>query len=195
MPNACLNLTHISAFDASKDIIWSFSYKLENKGIKDLDGGFTTYLDFSVPTLSGSPKTLGFSNKDKKSNNNFIVVGFDTKGDFSTNTYYKTGLNAPVLNSMTLRLSTNFAHLTTVQLASYFPLSSPDFQSLRFQLTNLGNTFNVFYLDSDIYKKIISVETGETFVNNEKLYIGMSWSNISSTSKIYIKNLHYQAQT
>lgn len=196
MSKASLNFTHISAFDPAKDIVWSFSYKIENTGTLPLDGGFTTYLDFSVPTVSGSENTLGYSNNYNPINNSFLVAAFDVYGSFcqKKSDTFTTGIASRTPNTLTIRLSTNYTYLTSIPLASFFPLSAPDFQSLRFQLTNLGNTFNVFYMDGDSYQKITSIETGKTFVDSEKLYIGMSWSSNACTSKLKIKDFHYQAQ-
>ena len=197
MSKASLNFTHISAFDPTKDIVWSFSYKIEKVGTVTLDGGFTTYLDFSVPSVSGSEKTLGYSNNYLSVNNSFLVAGFDVYGGFcqKTSDTFTTGIMSRTPNTLTIRLSTDYTYLTSIPLASYFSLSAPDYQSLRFQLTNLGNTFNIFYMDNEIYKKIISIETGRTFLEGEKLYLGMSWASNKCTSKLKIKDFHYQAQT
>ena len=56
-----MNFTCISAFDASKDIIWSFSYKFESNSGNLENCGFTTFLNFlSAQTKGGINSGLGY---------------------------------------------------------------------------------------------------------------------------------------
>jgi hypothetical protein len=190
-----MNFTCISAFDISKDIIWSFSYKIENN-----PGGFTTFLNFlSSQNTGGIKYGLGYgpflSGTDiyNGAAANFLAMGFDTTGYFGiSGKGFSTGLSTPIFNSLTYRKGAQFNLISSHGLNFY--VNSPEWQTLRFQLTNKGNTINTFYRDENFnYKLISSMETLTAFLEPRKIYIGMSFATPIQGSdgfKLKIRNFH-----
>ena len=192
-----MNFTCISAFDASKDIIWSFSYKLENDPGVYGAGGFTTFLNFlSTQDSGGLGYGMGYGPYGTNAgvSGNFIVMGFDNTGYFSTSgNGFSTGLSIPnrIFNSLTYRKGSLFEYVTSHE-ANFF-INNLEWQTLRFQLTNKGNTLNSFICDEDYnYKLISSVETLSTFLQPEKLYIGMSFASPIDIGgfKLQVRDFH-----
>lgn len=195
-----MNFTCISAFDASKDIIWSFSYKIENDPGVFGGGGFTTFLNFlSAQSQGGIKYGLGYGPFVSGTDNyngvdaNFLAMGFDTTGYFGTSgSGFNTGLSLPIFNSLTYRKGTQFDLVTSHGLDFY--INSNIWQTLRFQLTNKGNTLNSFYCDENFnYKLISSVETLSTFLEPQKLYMGISFATPIQGSdgfKLKVRNFH-----
>lgn len=178
-----MNFTCISAFDASKDIIWSFSYKIEDRHTGLGGAGFTTFLNYlSAQTGGGKNYGMGYGPSSTVLNDgvdgNFLVAGFDNSGYFGTSAYgFSTGLAAPKFNSLTVRKDTTFEYLTSQEMTSFY-IKNTNWQTLRFQLTNKGNIFKVFYCDSEFnYKLVSEVQTLSTFLSPTKMYIGMSYAS------------------
>jgi hypothetical protein len=195
-----MNFTCISAFDASKDIIWSFSYKFEGNGNILGSCGFTTFLNFlSSQTGGGIDSGLGYGPYTGYSNvsGNFLAIAFENSGTFALQgNGFTTGITAPIYNSVILRYGTDFQYLTAKVVD--FNIVSDEWTTLRFQLTNLGNTLNVFHCDNNFnYNKILTVKTSDIFLLSQQMYIGMSYAtpiNGSTDFKLRVKNFHYYAQ-
>ena len=200
-----MNFTCISAFDASKDIIWSFSYKFESNSGNLENCGFTTFLNFlSAQTKGGINSGLGYGPYNngvdvyEPADENFLAIALENSGMFGLKgNGFSTGLTRPVLNSISVRKNNNFEHVSTKDVD--FNIVSSKWQTLRFQLTNLGHTLNVFYCDEDFnYKKIATFETSDIFYISQQLYIGISFAtpiNNSTDFKLRIKNFHFYGQT
>jgi len=199
-----MNFTCISAFDASKDIIWSFSYKFEsNSGVLG-NCGFTTFLNFlSAQTKGGINSGLGYGPYDdgietyEGVDENFLAISLENAGMFGMQgNGFSTGLNEPIYNSISVRKNNNFEYVSTK--AVDFNIASDDWQTLRFQLTNLGHTLNVFYCDKNYnYIKVATFETSDIFYISQQLYIGISFAtpiDSSSDFKLRIKNFHFYGQ-
>jgi len=199
-----MNFTCISAFDASKDIIWSFSYKFESENGILGNCGFTTFLNFlSSQTKGGINSGLGYGPYDdgvdtyEGAEENFLAISFENAGTFAlAKNGFSTGISEPIFNSITVRKNNNFEHVSTKHVN--FNIVSDKWQTLRFQLTNLGHTLNVFYCDENFnYNKIATFETSDIFYIAQQLYIGMSFAtpiDSSNNFKLRIKNFHFYGQ-
>lgn len=206
-PTAC-NFIAPSAFNANYDIVWSFQYSL--CGNTNTSGGFTTFLvDSNVPMLTGGGigRSLGygpstnFTNTTNISGVSGAVLGiaFDSTGLFATSGYgFTNGLPSPSANSISLR--TGFNHLSTFVLSSITTevsilTSIEKYNTLRFQLTNIGRTINVDYIDEKMnYKRLVSADTNITVSNTTTYKVGISYaspvSGLANKAVLNIKNLH-----
>lgn len=199
-----MNFTCISAFDATKDIIWSFSYKFESESGILGNCGFTTFLNFlSSQTKGGINSGLGYGPYDdgvdvyEGAEENFLAISFENAGTFAlAKNGFSTGIPDPIFNSISVRKNNNFQHVDTKHVD--FNIVSDKWQTLRFQLTNLGHTLNVFYCDENFnYNKIATFETSDIFYISQQLYVGMSFATPidgSSDFKLRIKNFHFYGQ-
>jgi hypothetical protein len=191
-----MNFTCISAFDATKDIIWSFSYKFESDTGTLGNCGFTTFLNFlSSQTEGGIDSGLGYGPYTgyQGASGNFLAIACENAGVFATNGNGFTTGATPIFNSITLRKGTDFQYLTSRQVD--FNIVSNDWQTLRFQLTNLGNTLNIFHCDTNFnYNKVLSIDVSNIFYVSQQLYIGMSFAtpiNGSQEFKLRVKDFHF----
>lgn len=191
-----MNFTCISAFDATKDIIWSFSYKFESDTGVLGSCGFTTFLNFlSSQTKGGIESGLGYGPYTgyQGASGNFLAIACENAGIFATNGNGFTTGTTPIFNSITLRKGTDFEYLTSRQVD--FNIVSNDWQTLRFQLTNLGNTLNIFHCDTNFnYNKVFTVDLSNIFYVSQQLYIGMSFAtpiNGSVDFKLRVKDFHF----
>jgi hypothetical protein len=191
-----MNFTCISAFDATKDIIWSFTYKFDSGTGLLGKCGFTTFLNFlSSQTSGGINYGLGYGPYTGYSgaSGNFLAMAFENAGVFAIGGSGFTTGTTPVFNSITIRNGTDFQYLTSKQVD--FNIVSSEWQTLRFQLTNLGNILNIFHCDDNYsYNKIMSIETSNIFTISQQLYIGMSFASPidgSTDFKLRIKDFHF----
>ena len=206
-PTAC-NFIAPSAFNANYDIVWSFQYSL--CGNTNTSGGFTTFLvDSTVPQLTGGGigRSLGygpstnFTNTTNISGISGAVLGiaFDSTGLFATSGYgFSNGVLNPSANSISFR--TGYNHLSTFVLSALSTnvlilTSAETYNTLRFQLTNIGRTINVDYLDTKMnYNRLVSVDTNIVVSTNTSYKIGISYASPVSgsvnKSVLNIKNLH-----
>jgi hypothetical protein len=196
-----MNFTCISAFDASKDIVWSFAYKLEGEPGYFGGGGFTTFLNL-LSSLSGGGINTGlgygpYINNDTNYSgvsSNFLVIAFEDYSYFAlSGNGFTTGAQTLSANMITIREGDSFEYKTSKNLPFY--VSALNWQILRFQLTNMGNTLNVYHCDNDYnYNLIASHETLSTFSLPKKMYIGMSFSSPAGgkgRTKLKVKDFHF----
>jgi hypothetical protein len=196
-----MNFTCSSAFDASKDIVWSFAYKLEGEPGYFNGGGFTTFINLLSSLSGGGIKSgLGYGPYIKDSeiypsvDGNFLVTSFEDYSYFAlSGNGFNTGITQLSTNMLTIREGSDLEYIKCVSLPFY--VSSPYWQILRFQLTNMGNTLNIFYCDANFnYNLLTSHETISTFQTSRKMYIGMSFASPAGDSgriKLKVKDFHF----
>lgn len=204
MSNTSCNFYVPSAFNADNDITWSFQYALS--GNSNSSGGFCTFL-FNNNYLSGGSALsgLGYTGSYGVSgiNDNIIGVAFDTTGFFGTSSQFLTSGRHPsnrIPNSLTIRTGTKFTYLTCISLSTLgIPLlsSSADFNTIRFNLTDVRQTLNISLKDktTNRYNTVLSIDTGlgAPLPNQYQYQIGFSYASpITGTNKtaFLIKDIH-----
>lgn len=204
MSNSCGNFYIPVSFNAVNDITWSFQYALT--GSTNSTGGFTTFL-FNSDTLSGGGALsgLGYSGYGAMSgiNDAVLVIGFDSTGLFGVSgSSLSSGSVTKIPNSLTIRTGTNFEYLTCISLTSLgIPLLSSvfDLNTLRFNLTNVGQTLKIAIKDSNYkYQTVLSIQTGLVLSETDQYNIGFSYATpVSGTDKttLVIKDIHYHGKT
>jgi hypothetical protein len=208
MDTAC-NFVLSSTFNALHDITWSFQYSL--CGSPDSSGGFVTFLyDSTVPTLSGGGVRSGLcygpyvepltSTAQPGLSGALIGVGFDSTGLFACRQYgFNTGTTNVTPNTITARVGSDFVYQDSVSSTFDILENSEMFRTLRFNLTDLGQTLNVHQLNTSTgkYDLINTFDTGMVFVEDKACKIGVSFATpISGSSKaaLKIKDLHCHGQ-
>lgn len=207
MADTACNFALSSVFNAKYDITWSFQYSL--CGYAGCHGGFTTFLyTANTPALVGGGirSSLGFARYEDITllgatrypgvSGAAVGVGFDSSGAFSSRQYgLGTGVIDPALNSYTVRAGSDY---TAVMYGiTPFAILQPqeNFTSLRFNLTNLGQTLNIDYKENIFtpYTRIASAETGMLCVEDTYFKIGVSYASPTSGTLpaiFKIKNIH-----
>lgn len=205
LSGAC-NFSIKQEFYSANDVTWSFQYKVESLSSSSV--GFCTFIYDKTPLgLSGGYGFggLGFGPSFYTENdgvqNSFIVIGIDSTGTFGTSgTNFDTGLINPIPNTLTIRTNTNYQYLTSIPLTSLnLPVlsSSNTYNTIRFRLTDVGRTLiiSVKNIETNLYDKHITIQTGLTASQNSVKNIGFSFATpvISSddTSALYLKDIHY----
>lgn len=196
---AC-NFALLSVFDAKYDVTWSFQYSL--CGAPSATGGFATFL-FDDSTLAGGGIStgLGYGPSDVAGVSNAILgIGFDSTGLFATTGVgYSTGVANPVANSATLRTGTSFAYQGSVLLPFDVVESSETFRTLRFNLTDVGQTLRIHQYDelNKSFALIGALSTGYVFATDTPVRIGVSVATPVSGDVgcvFKIKDLHHQGK-
>lgn len=194
-------------FYSINDITWSFQYKALSavnssvgfctflydslSGIRDLSGGY------GYSSLGFGPSANGMGGIT----NAFIVAGVDSTGLFGTSSFgFSTGLTTPIPNSLTIRTGTNYLFLTSIHLSTFdLPaLSSSDtYNTLRFRLTNSGQTFVISKKEpvGNSYIDYLTIATNLTSDLNSIKRIGFSFAtpvtSITSPTSAFFKDIHY----
>lgn len=203
MSDTACNFALTATFNAKHDVTWSLQYCLS--GAADATGGFTTFVyDASASNLTGGGirDGLGFGPYQTSYTgvgDAMLGVGLDATGAFSVaSTSFTTGLASASANTITLRSGSNFQHQQTALLPFKVVESSEVFKTLRFNLTNLGQTLNVHQYDYDArsYTHIASLSTGVLFMADKLCKIGISYSTpvtgVVGGCIFKIKDLHVQ---
>jgi hypothetical protein len=207
LDTAC-NFALTSAFNAKYDITWSFQYSL--CGVSGSTGGFATFLyDASVPQLTGGgirsslaygPDVVTESYQNGLSGA-VLGVGFDSTGLFGARERgFLTGLQTPIHNSYTIRSSTNFNYVSTYAAPFDILETTETFRTLRFNLTDLGQTLNIHMYDypTRTYNLISRTSTGLLFTRDTLCKIGLSFAtpvSASYKSNFKIKDFHFQGRS
>jgi len=165
------------------DVTWSFEYSLS--GNSSTDGGFTTFLlnSDSDTTGGGIGPALGLAayQTDMEKKSVLLCIAIDSTGIFGTNSIFSTGLSAAIPNSMTIRLGTNFTYLTSFSLSSVELdglINREKFNTLRFNLTDLGRTLNIHKLNEyEEYDLIYSYSGPSNIKNSKSIMVGFSQSS------------------
>lgn len=171
-------------FNANYDITWSFQYAIT--GSPNSNGGFSTFLfNNSVLTGGGGYTGLGYSTYQSQSGVKNAVLGICF---FSNN-------NVKILKGNTFSVLTSF---------SIFPSLSPivktnkDFNTIRFNLTDLGQTLKISIKNKETnsYDIINSFNVNLNPINTDYYKIGFSYASplTAEDDKItfYIKDIQYQ---
>lgn len=130
-----------------------------------------------------------------------LGVGFDSTGLFGTQQRgFVTGLSAALHNSYSIRSSTNYTHINTYAAPFNILETYETFRTLRFNLTNLGQTLNIHMYDypTRTYNLISSTSTGLLFTEDTMCKIGLSFAtpvSASNKSNFKIKDFHYQGRS
>jgi hypothetical protein len=184
------------------DVTWSFQYSLN--GNSNTDGGFTTFLLNSQTDTTGGGigPALGVAAYQSYLAKQSVVlcVAIDSSGIFGTNSIFSTGRSTAIPNSMTIRVGNNFTYLTSFPL-SLFELdgliNTEKFNTLRFNLTNVGRTLNISKLNKYNEYDLIYSYTGSFGIRDDKaIKIGFSQSSPILIQKfksvLKLKDIHVQ---
>jgi hypothetical protein len=184
------------------DVTWSFEYSLS--GVQNSDGGFTTFLlnsEIDTAGGGGGPALgIGAYKADPKKDSVILCVAIDSTGIFGTNSTFSTGLTSRIPNSMTIRIGSNFTHLTSFPLSSVGLdglLNGEKFNTLRLNFTNIGRTLNISKLNEYQEYDLIYSYTGNFGVYDSKsIKVGFSQSSPillqSFKSILKLKDIHIQ---
>lgn len=170
-------------YNPNYDITWSFQYNVSGSDIST--GGFSTFL-FNNDTLIGGGKYSG--------------VGYSTFQSSQGVTGAVLGIIFDTTNSIKIKSST-FSTLTTIPLFTEltpFKTTTNNFNTIRFNLTNLGTILNIAVkdLENNSYKTLATVNTQITAKDTDFYKIGFGYSsplNSGSDKIIFkIKDIHIQ---
>lgn len=186
MADSTANFCLTSNFNPNFDITWSFQYSIT--GNSSSSGGFTTFL-FNNSTLSGGGilSGLGYAPYTGYTGVHGAILGVM----FSSN------------NKITIKKGTNFSTLTSFNLfQSLSPLvkTTEIFNTIRFNLTDVGQTLKIDIKDSeDNYINVVEFPTAIIPTENTFYKIGLSYSSpLSSTDDkitLKFKDIHTQGIT
>ena len=193
LPKA-FNILHPTAFNINYDIVWSFTYVIQSSAYDSgfpASCGFTTFLiDSDTPTLTGGgigeglgygPSTnyTGFSNISGVSGA-MIAVGFDNLGVFGlSGQCYNTGYTTLTSNTITFR--SNYNYLSTFS-CGFNLISSAN--TLRFNLTDAGQSIEVYRLINNHFYQIAKCDTFFNVTSTKKCKIGISFASPTSSNAV-----------
>lgn len=139
--------------------------------------------------------------------NNFIIqnglsgaimgVGFDSTGLFAARKRgMLSGLTEALHNSITLRSGDEFVFQNAIQPDFNILENTEVYRTLRFNLTDLGQTLRVHMknISTGKYDLLTSFDTGLLFTDNKMCKIGVSFASpVSASYKacLKIKDFHY----
>lgn len=155
---------------------------------------FNGFIRVSDGDITGEPYQNGLSGA-------MLGVGFDSTGLFGTQQRgFVTGLSAALHNSYSVRATTNYTHISTYAAPFNILETYETFRTLRFNLTNLGQTLNIHMYDypTRTYNLISSTPTGLLFIEDTMCKIGLSFAtpvSASYKSNFKIKDFHFQGRS
>lgn len=171
-------------FNANYDITWAFQYAIT--GVSGSTGGFSTFLfNNSILTGGGGYTGLGYTSYQSQSGVKNAVLGICFTSD----------------NNIKILRGTTFTVLTSFSL---FPSLSPivkttkEFNYIRFNLTDLGQTLKISIKDKETNEYIVvkEIDTTISTINNDYYKIGFSYSSPLSVGNdkisFYLKDIQYQ---
>jgi len=174
-------------YNQNYDITWSFQYNIS--GSNTSTGGFSTFL-FNNDTLVGGGKYSG--------------VGFSTYKSSQGVTGAVLGIIFDTTNNIKIKSTTKFTTLTTIPLFTEltpFINTTNKFNTIRFNLTNLGSILNIAIkeLDTNTYKTVATINTNITANDTDFYKIGFGYSSPlkSGDPKLLfkIKDIHIHGST
>lgn len=196
MSDVACNFVLLSTFNAKHDIQWSFKYSL--CGSAGSTGGFTTFLiDGSVLSGGGTRSGLGMGpyNTYAGVHNLFAGIGFDSTSQFAKlDNGYSTGGTSPSANSCTLRVGSQYTYVASIPLDWTVVTPNVDFKTLRFTLTNLGQSLIVDVFNEGTYKQIANFNTGTLITQDRAMSVGVSYASPvtgSDRADLKIQDFHY----
>lgn len=203
--NTC-NFALLSTFNALYDVTWSFQYSLS--GLADSTGGFCTFV-YSASALTGggsstglgyAPFTFNGSPLQPGVNGAIIGVGFDSTGNFAVRQNgMTTGTTTPQLSSISVRVGNNFTYLSSAPVPFKILETEERFKTLRFNLSNLGQTLSVHYknFETNDYELIGNFDTGLLYTTDTYCRIGISFVtpiSAENSAILKIKDFHFHGR-
>lgn len=183
MANSACNFYINDNFNANYDITWSFQYSVT--GSNTSTGGFCTFLfaDDGSGLVGGAPyRGLGYTSYSGTNGVSNAVLGILFDSD----------------NKITIKKGSSFTTLTSFN--SFRPLISSvdNFETIRFNLTNVGKTLNIDIKNknTNIYDNIISFNFDLEVTDSSFYKIGFSYASPLTANRdkieFKIKNIHIQ---
>jgi hypothetical protein len=129
-------------------------------------------------------------------------VGFDSTGQFALCAQgFKSGIDiaaggVAVPNSYTYRIGTQFEYVSTYAAPFNVLENTDEFKTLRFNLTDLGQTLNIHLYDNmtQSYQLINSIQTQLLFMQDKVCRLGFSYASpVSGYDKVIFKLKHFHA--
>lgn len=200
MSDTACNFTHHTRYNPSRDIIWSFKVCLCAANL-NASGGFATYVTTASEISGGGIGSgLGYMpyNTTDGVSGNLVVVGFDNLGYFSLQGINSsTGILTPILNSCGIRTGETYQYKALAPLPFNLLKTTEEYTTLRFVLTDVGQTLNIYYLNTEErYSLISSVSTGVVAGLDWSAKVGVSYSspvNLGDQKTVLrVKDLHVQ---
>jgi hypothetical protein len=188
MADTSTNFFINSSYSANFDITWSFQFKLSSAN-SSATGGFSTFL-FNNPTLVGGGKYSGLAYAPYQADVGVTGAALGVMITNDTKIVIKNGSNFTDLGSITNILKTISINSNT--------LIGQDFLTMRFNLTDLGQTFNIAIKNplTDVYKTISTISTGLKVTDADFYKIGFGYSSplASGDPKVTVslKDIHTQ---
>lgn len=194
MADTTTNFFINSSYSANFDITWSFQFKLSS-GNAAATGGFSTFL-FNDPTVVAGGKIVGggkysglaYAPYQADAGVQGAAIGAMITND--TSLVIKNGSNFTNLGSVTNILKTISINSNT--------LIGQNFLTIRFNLTDLGQTFNIAIKNplTDIYKTISTINTGLKVTDSDFYKIGFGYSSPLASGDpkltVSLKDIHTQ---
>ena len=197
MSDVACNFVLLSTFNAKHDIQWSFKYSL--CGDVNSSGGFTTFLiDGDVLSGGGIRSGLGLGPYDVRVGVSalFAGVGFDATSQFATlSNGFNTGSPTPSANCCTLRVGQQFTYIASSPLDWTLISPNVEFKTLRFTLTDLGQSLVVDVLNQGVYQQVARFNTGTLIIDDRMMSVGVSFASPvtgASRTDFQIQDFHYQ---
>lgn len=200
MANTACNFTHPTLYFPSRDITWSLKVCLCAADM-NASGGFTTFVTKAeVITGGGIYGSLGYMpyNTTAGVSGNLVAAGFDNLGYFGLKSVDNTsGRLTPVANSYSIRTGEDYQYKSTTVLPFTLLKNTEVYTTLKFNLTNVGQTLKTYYLNAEKrYTLISSVSTGFVADLDTLARVGVSYSSPlrlnENKALLRVKDLHVQ---
>lgn len=188
MADISTNFPINSSFSPSFDITWSFQFRLSSSDAK-ATGGFSTFL-FNHPTLSGGGKYIGLKYAPYQADSGVAGAALGVMITNDAQLVVKNGTSFTNLGVVTNILA-------GINISSN-TLIGQGFHTMRLNLTNLGQSFNISIKDpvTDVYKPISTISTGLNVTDSDfyKIGFGVCTPLNSGDPKLTVslKNIHTQ---
>lgn len=189
-------------YSTASEIVWSFSFALTGT-----EHGFSTFLtpswaDIGITTEGYPGHRLSYLYSTANSIGK-LCIAFDTTGLFalsSTDGSY-TGATLSQINPNSLIIRDSFDNLlynepiSSLDSSFFLTSSVPNWQTLRFRLTDLGRLLYIDKLFGKNYKNILTLPISTfNYLNYPIMYCGFTFvspvSSLLSPSTFWIKNFH-----
>jgi hypothetical protein len=190
MADSTANFYLDNYFNAVFDITWSFQYSVTGL---NASGGFATFL-FKNNILQGGSdyESVGVLPEDLTQND--PIGGID---GHVLSIIFKSNNTVNVYNRSSFSLLTSFS---LAQSLSPFVKTYEEFNTIRFNLTNVSETLNISVKNkqNNRYETIASINTGLTISNDTFYKIGFSYSTPLTAGGnkclIKLKDIHVQGK-
>lgn len=210
-----ISISHNQGVYAYSDIVWSIQYSLT--GESGFQGGFVTFLyDSTVSTLTGggvgsslaygpSDNYIVFANKSGVSGA-ILGIAFDSTGLFSlSGNGFTSGLSSTDLNQLIIRVGSDFTYLTSVSLSTIDPnwqfvKNSPEFETLRFIVTEVGTKLKIARWINNTFTDIFTYTINLSASTLSAYKVGLSYAApisglFSNPLKFALKGFHVEGDS